>query len=253
MKKILLLLSVLSAGVCANAIDWQPLYTNYPNVNLYVDVDSVKQINNDEYYYAVKYTINDNPEQTAYLKSNTKNNYIGIIRTDDLENYNPGAVFTNPHVFMKPLSDKSFLNAAHQYIASNTANTRTFAQNNEYDAVYSYDNSPELRNVNVSNNMSPDMHAYVVKTCKILEANWNPPASTNNTRAIVVTTIGKDGSLINYRFVENSGDEVTDHSIISALAKTVPYPKFPTNVDSAYALDFQFVFEHDVVRKSVVY
>ena len=111
MKKIFLLCMLLLMSYTATyAIDWQPVDTNSANLNLYVDRDSVKNVNPDEYVYAIKYRVASKPEQVAYIKSSFNNNYMGIIQTGlfDESEYRPQAVFANPRAFMKPVNKDSF-------------------------------------------------------------------------------------------------------------------------------------------------
>lgn len=260
-KRFILLTAMLLSGLCANAVNWQPVDTSVPNVSLYIDTDSIKQISNNECLYAIKYQTGDSDEKVAYMKSDSKTGYAGVIYTTEYEeqNYKPVAVFANPHVFMKPVNQDSFMKDVQNYVISLYDGTQLASNKN---TVYTYNNKPALRNeVPVSYNSQSSKNAltpaqledYVIKTCKILEANWTPPASGRDTRAIIILTIGADGSLLNYSFAETSGDNITDRSILSAVEKTVPYPKFPEIAKGAYALDFQFVFEHDLIKKSVVY
>lgn len=257
MKKFILLFSVmLMSGLCANAANWQPLYTIFPNLNLYVDNDSIKQLNDEECYYAVKYSINNEPEQVSYLKSNVRTNYIGVIRTDDFieENYRPNAVFANPHVFMKPLQKNSFLNTAHNYIVSVMPSMKIAASGDGSELPAVSRHTPGKNTlVSYSANFNQDIQSYVATTCELLNSNWNAPASGYNTVGIAKVTIGADGSLVDCSLLESSGDETTDRSIISAIEKTVPYPKFPSSAGPTRSLDFQFVFDKDLVRQTVVY
>ena len=255
MKKNFLLLTVmLFSGLCVNAIDWQEIETQFPNVSLYVDADSIRKVNDDECLYAMKYSVDETPEKVAYIKSNAKTGYSGIIYTSDYEvdKYKPNAVFANPHVFMKPVNDTSFLKNANTYALSCYKRC----------PYYAYSNRPELRGEipvaykarNPKDIFTPEqLQGYVARTCETLEANWFPPATGHSTRAVVVLTIGADGSLLDYKFTETSGDNVTDKSILAAAEKAVPYPRFPEIAKGVYSMDFQFVFEHDLVRKSVVY
>ena len=261
MKKNFILLTALLAGLSVQAANWQPIETFVPSTSVYIDEDSVRIINNNEYLYAIRYKVGDAEEKVAYIKSDSKTGYLGIIYSTDYDdtNYKPKAIFANPHVYMKPINSNSFLNDVNKYAISVVNGTRIAGTQN---AVYT-SSKPALRNdVNVSYNGSRNskdiltpaqLEEYVVKTCKILEANWTPPASGHGSRAVIILTIGADGSLLNYNFKETSGDNITDRSILSAVEKTVPYPKFPEVAKGVYSLDFQFVFEHDLLKKSVVY
>ena len=262
-KKILLLTVMLLIGLCANAVSWQPVNTNVPGVDLYIDMDSIRSISDNECLYAIRYTVAGKPEQVAYLKSDSKTNYLGIIQAGDYDEdkYRPNAVLAEPHVFMKPIKDGSFLGSVHGYALAASRGMVVANNSNEYNAVYTND-KPILRDdlmVAYNSANSRDFYSaaefkdYVARTCKLLEQNWTPPATGRDTRAILIVTIGSDGSLLKYSFAEASGDTVTDRSIISAAEKTVPYPKFPEVAKNAYSLDFQFVFEHDLIKKSVVY
>ena len=58
-------------------------------------------------------------EKVVYLKSNIQTNYMCIIKSEifDEDNYHPKAVFANVHVYMKPLSNDSFLSLAHNNVS----------------------------------------------------------------------------------------------------------------------------------------
>lgn len=53
-KKILVLLAFMMSMVSAQAADWQFVETNNPNLSLYIDLDSIKKTDNQEYLYAIK-------------------------------------------------------------------------------------------------------------------------------------------------------------------------------------------------------
>lgn len=254
-KSIFLLMVMLMSGVCANAVNWQPVSTSFPYTDLYIDLDSIKYPQENECVYALRYRVANNPEKIAYIKSNFDNNYVGIIRVADPEDdYRPNAVLNNPRVFMKPIPEDSFLNDVHKYALANSKGY-TLA---EAPAVY-HGEKPILRDdllvaYQGENALNANVQSYLEKTCKILEKNWQPPATGRMTRTIIYTTIGADGSLLNYQISESSGDDTTDRSVISAVERTVPYMKLPKLGDKeVYSMDFKFVFEHDLVRKSVVY
>lgn len=118
-KNLLLLMFFLMSGSIVNAMDWVPVDTNVSNFYLYVDADSIKNISPNEYLYSVKYQSGKSYEKVVYLKSNIQTNYMGIIKSEifDEDNYHPKAVFANVHVYMKPLSNDSFLSLAHNYVS----------------------------------------------------------------------------------------------------------------------------------------
>ena len=86
------------------------------------------------------------------------------------------------------------------------------------------------------------MKDFVSTVGESLNSNWQPPVSGKNTQAIVIISIGGDGSLSEYRFAKSSGDEMTDRSIVSAIKQTVPFPKMQNMNVNEKNYNFQFVF-----------
>ena len=260
MKKIFLLISaILMSTISANAVDWHYVDTDIPNLNLFIDKDSVKSLNSQECIYAIKFSSNGKPEQVAYIKSNFSNNKIGVIQAGDYEKetYRPKAVFTDYHVFMKALQDDSLLSYANDY-ARNML-TRN-VQNSQTQTAF----TPESDNSNIKpvgytvySSKQKDCGAntvedYVACVSQDLYKLWIPPKSGRHTQSIIIVQVAPDGSLLNYRFAKKSGDEITDRSVMSAVEQNVLYPKFPTSENSADYLTLQFVFEYKLFKKSVM-
>ena len=260
MKKIFLLISaILMSTISANAVDWHYVDTDIPNLNLFIDKDSVKSLNSQECIYAIKFSSNGKPEQVAYIKSNFSNNKIGVIQAGDYEKetYRPKAVFTDYHVFMKALQDDSLLSYANDY-ARNML-TRNL-QNSQTQTAF----TPESDNSNIKP-VSYTVYSSKQKDCgantvedyaacvnQDLYKLWIPPKSGRHTQSIIIVQVAPDGSLLNYRFAKKSGDEITDRSVMSAVEQNVLYPKFPTSENSADYLTLQFVFEYKLFKKSVM-
>ena len=244
MKKLLLSVALLMAVLPACAVNWEMIDTDIPNLDLYIDTDSIIYANDTECYYAIKYKEGDKPEKYAYLKSNSETNYIGVISTGEtaVDAYKPQVVFNNPHVFMKPVSANSFLSYAHEY--STTRQSDEIASRT----------APSLRDdaiKPVGYRMTNDLRKYAQETAMTLEDNWNPPSSGRNTQAVIIVTIGVDGSLQNYKFEKSSGDEGTDRSIISAVEKSVPYMSFPRQASCNNPINLKFAFDYNLFKKSV--
>lgn len=245
--------------ISANAVDWHYVDTDIPNLNLFIDKDSVKSLNSQECIYAIKFSSNGKPEQVAYIKSNFSNNKIGVIQAGDYEKetYRPKAVFTDYHVFMKALQDDSLLSYANDY-ARNML-TRN-VQNSQTQTAF----TPESDNSNIKpvgytvySSKQKDCGAntvedYVACVSQDLYKLWIPPKSGRHTQSIIIVQVAPDGSLLNYRFAKKSGDEITDRSVMSAVEQNVLYPKFPTSENSADYLTLQFVFEYKLFKKSVM-
>ena len=271
MKKILLLMVIAASCTSAIAVDWQQIDTNSANVSLYIDKDSVKNINPNEYVYAIKYRVASNPQQVAYIKSNFDTNYLGVIQSGlfDETAYRPQAVFANPRVFMKPVMKDSFLSFAHTWVCDLTSPLQQKQVKNETNVQTSKTTKPEKvkpvlrgadgRNIKsnalnqvINESKAENMKEYVSVTGAKLASNWQPPKSGRNTQAIVILEIGADGSLQNYKFAKSSGDKLTDRSIMSAIELSAPFLKVPELKHGVQSTDIQFVFEYKYFRKSVI-
>lgn len=300
-KSLLLLMFLLMSGSYASAMDWIPVDTYDSNFYLYVDTDSIKNVSPQEYLYAIKYQLGENVERVAYLKSNLKTNYIGVIRSENFDenNYHPKSIFANAHVYMKPVDNESFLSLAHNYLSklylqenensninSNDTQKDAFTPDNSVDEkqveklneakpeIRGIDNSSSDKNIESNNDtinnnktvnvkkinpqevqvlsQATDLKDYVSEISSKLDKNWQPPKSGQNSQAIVILTIGKDGSLQKYDIAKSSGDDATDRSIISAAEKSVPYAKFSEIKKGMDNVKLQFVFEYKKFKKSVM-
>lgn len=303
-KSLLLLIFLLMSGSIVKAVDWIPVDTNDSTFYLYVDTDSIKNVSPQEFLYAIKFQKGESYEKVAYLKSNIKTNYVGIIKSEifDEDNYRPKSVFSNVHVYMKPVESDSFLTLAHNYvselytqekennnISNNSSEVKQDAftpENVEAETPVVQKNEtaskPKIRGINsnteekkaeiqktavkdtneVQNKIQPqnsqivsnakDLNEYVLEISSKLEKNWQPPKSGQNTQAVIILTIGKDGSLQKYDIAKSSGDNATDRSIISAAEKCVPYAKFSEIKKDADNVKLQFVFEYKRFKKSVI-
>lgn len=265
MKKFFFILSMfLLSAIPACAVDWQIVETNIPNFNLYIDVDSIKQLKDQQYVYAIKYNYSEKIPKVAYLKSDLRSNYIGIIQAEDFDavSYHPTAVFATPHVFMKPINDNSFLTFTHNYLSdiygtSSAQKTDLSVKKAEAVPVPQKEIKKEKAETPVSyktakytqSQVSVNMEDYVTAVSAELQKNWNPPASGRKTQAIVIISAGNDGGLYRYHFAKSSGDEATDRSILSAIKQTVPFPKFAKTNQNLK--NFQFVFDYGIFKKSV--
>ena len=69
MRKLLLSIAFLMTILPACAVNWEMIDTDIPNLDLYIDTDSIIYANNSEYYYAIKYKEGDKPEKYAYLNT----------------------------------------------------------------------------------------------------------------------------------------------------------------------------------------
>ena len=279
-KSLLLSLVMLLSCVSANAADWRPIDTKTDTVKMYVDMDSIK-VNKDQtqYAYAARYSVKGGPEKLLYLKTDTTNDKLGIIRVEDYsdETYRPVRNLSEAHTYMKDLAEDYFLKPLNDCILAISRNgiveegengmyvVQGESINNEDDQkplVYKLDKkksnegiteefiSHKGYNENVSDNEIVDK--YLAETCEMLNTKWLPTKVTSFTRTIVSAEINKKGKLISYKIIEPSGDDAIDASVINALEKAQPYKKLPAT-DVIYSMTFKFVFERAPFGKSVVY
>lgn len=282
MKKLFLLMSaILMSAVSVNAVDWHYVDTDIPNLNLFIDKDSIKPLNSQECIYAIKFSSNTKPEKVAYIKSNFAKKTIGVIQVGDYteDTYRPRVVFANYHVFMKELQEDSLLSFATNY-AHNTVIAGT--QSVQEKTAFTPEQVPQEEQISESvnivekfpnieqseDNIKPvgytvyttnqkdcavnTVEEYVTCVSQDLYKLWTPPKSGRHSQAIVIVQLASDGSLLNYKFAKKSGDEATDRSIMSAIEQNVLYPKFPASEKSSEILNVQFVFEYKLFKKAVM-
>lgn len=273
MKKFMVLSALLLSSVCAQAADWQWMNSNFQDFDIYLDRDSVKYVNGSDILYAIRYGYQGKPQKVAYLKTDASKNYIGVIASEEYseKTYRPKTILANPHVFMKPVNTDSFLFVPHRYLI--TVRDKKIQQ--AYDDVRrsaaisqpqeqvtsrieirdkdenivpaSYKAVPEQKDIGVTT-----IKDYISALRTELDNNWKPPKSGKETQTVIIIAVGSDGSLRNYKFAQSSGDADTDRSVLSAVEKTVPFPKFPNLGKPVNYLNFQFIFDYGKVKKSVL-
>lgn len=273
MKKFMVLSALLLSSVCAQAADWQWMNSNFQDFDIYLDRDSVKYVNGSDILYAIRYGYQGKPQKVAYLKTDASKNYIGVIASEEYseKTYRPKTILANPYVFMKPVNTDSFLFVPHRYLI--TVRDKKIQQ--AYDDVRrsaaisqpqeqvtsrieirdkdenivpaSYKAVPEQKDIGVTT-----INDYISALRTELDNNWRPPKSGKDTKTIIIIAVGSDGSLRNYKFAQSSGDADTDRSVLSAVEKTVPFPKFPNLGKPVNYLNFQFIFDYGKVKKSVL-
>lgn len=273
-KNILLSLVMLLSCGYANSADWRLVDTQPHNVELYIDMDSVKTGKTDnEYLYAAKFAVPGGVEKTMYLKTDAKANKLGIIRVEHTASseYRPVRNLSNPHVFMKDVDDDNFLKSLQDCIIALYKNEELVMGDNglfvvhkdtkDYNdkvLVYRSESNPTIIKDEfisyTNNNGSPNqaISDYLVAACKKIDSVWYPPQTSSDKRVIVKASINKKGMLDSYEITESSGDDRIDNSAIKALTNAQPYAKLPAS-ESTYAMYFKFVFDRTTVGKKVVY
>ena len=116
-KKLLILAMCLFCTVPVNAADWVELESGNPNIKIFIDNESVKQVTKDVYTYAVLYKKGKDNPKIVYLKSDYKNEKTGVIRAEeyDEDNYNPAYYSKHTSAYMKNIIDNAIFASAHAY------------------------------------------------------------------------------------------------------------------------------------------
>ena len=116
-KKLLILAMCLFCTVPVNAADWVELESGNPNIKIFIDNESVKQVTKDVYTYAVLYKKGKDNPKIVYLKSDYKNERTGVIRAEeyDEDNYNPAYYSKHTSAYMKNIIDNAIFASAHAY------------------------------------------------------------------------------------------------------------------------------------------
>lgn len=252
MKKILFVGALLLSVMPVCAADWQFIDTENPNINMFIDTDSVRQTGAQEYVYAVRYQIGNDTEKVVYLKSDYGKNLMGVITQQDYDenNYNPNRVLSDYHVFMKPFRENTLLSYAHKYAGIDTEVALQTPPEPEKSASYTGTKGNVVPTA-YQQTVSASVDEYVKNVMSKIQSNWNPPKSGRHTLSKVILTIDSNGSLLNYRFSRLSGDKATDRSIISAIEQSVPFDTFPSIGKKVNNVNIKVDFKYGLVYKSV--
>lgn len=94
-------------------------------------------------------------------------------------------------------------------------------------------------------NRPVDFSGYMRMLQKKMKVNWNPPKGDTSKRVVLMFTIAKDGSLLDYKITTSSGNEEMDNAAIKALMRTAPFAPLPENYNNP-SIDIQFTFDYNV-------
>lgn len=245
MKKYFLLFALIfMSSTGAFAQNWVQLETKTNNVSLEIDKDAVRFLNDYTCLYALRLTRIGGIPKAVFVKADFKESKMGVVEVEDFNTlmYNPQKVFINSDTFLKPINPTSLLAVSYNYV-NDIYNTRVAANSYKVDVTkkdVSYRNQYKAKNKN----------EYINIIAKELYKNWEPPKSAQNSSAIIIVQIARDGSLQNYVFAQKSQDSANNRSIMAAVEKAVPYGIFPDDIKTD-KIDLQFIFEYKKFRKSV--
>lgn len=252
-KKLVILAMCLMSALSANAATWVALDSGNPDIQMFIDSDSVKYRTVDTCTYALLYKKGDAPTKVIYVKSNFSTDTAGIVRVEDFEpeDYDPGYYSKHSRAFLKNVEDNSILSAAHNF---------ALAMYHEKAAEYS-PTSMDITNIhNVSNYLPSNTRfgftdeeylTYINNVKSTVKNNWKTTISTVYTDVTLVVSINSDGSYNGYRILKSSSNEKAIRGAIAAVNLSAPFSPFPEGNSSTTALNIPITFEQKFFKKSV--
>ncbi len=248
MKKKLLILSMcLFSAMSANAATWLAVDTGDPNIQLFIDNESIKYISTDTCTYALLYKKGNDSVKVIYAKSDYATNKVGIIHVEDFdeEKYNPAYYSKHSRAFLKNAENNGILLPAHNYALSTHREKFAPAYPESLASTQGgYTSGPNFDN--------ETFKAYVDDIKNKILSNWTTSINTVYTDVNIMLSINPDGSLNGYRILESSADERGKRAAVAAIKLSTPFNPFPNGaLLEAAAINIPIKFEQKFFRKYV--
>ncbi len=252
-KKLFILAMCLFSALSANAATWVAIDSGSPEIQMFIDTDSIKYRSIDTCTYALIYKKGNNPTKIVYAKSDFSDDTAGIVRVEDFEpdKYNPGFYSKHSRAFMKEVQYNSVLSSAHNF---------ALALYHEKAAEYSPE-SMDITNIkNVSNYLptnsrfgftDEEYKAYIANVKDTVLKNWTTTFSTIYTDVTLVVSINSDGSYNGYRILDSSHNEQAKRAAIAAVNLSAPFAPFPEGNATTRTLNIPIKFEQKMFKKYV--
>ena len=219
-KTILILMTCLMSAMSANAANWVSI-SETPDMQVYIDADSVKYVKYDTCTYAMLYKSQNKPAKVAYMKSDYSQNKAGVVRVEDFEqdSYRPGFYSSHGGAFMKTVKE-DYVNAVMKNEDLGLA-----------DVVY---------------------NSYIRSIKNKIFANWHPTSKAQNTEVTYMLNIGNDGSLKGYKLVKSNATDEVNRVALAAISKAAPFEGFPENsYSSVDSINVEVTFDYNFIRRYV--
>lgn len=230
LKKIFILCSILTLITpTVSAAEWVRLNVTNTDKYIYLDHDSIHK-NGDYLYYIVRYKDNNQKEQLAYIKYNSLNDKLGIMKIKEFENekYTTPAVWQESYALMQRVEDNSLFKNINNYVKDDKMIHKLLVTKEQRTKNATLNNSDLINKYFVKH---PEMKTYIVNIQNKIRQNWDPPVTNNGGIAKVLLKIDREGNLISCDIKESSGNKNNDDSAIKAVKSTAPFDKFPQTVD----------------------
>jgi len=89
---------------------------------------------------------------------------------------------------------------------------------------------------------------YMLYLQKKLKSNWRPPKLAYNTKVTVEFQVLQDGTIINEKIIESSGNRDFDNAAILALKKSIPLRSLPEDLKQEKEVIINFTFDYNVKK-----
>ena len=246
-KKLLILTMCLFSAMSANAATWLAVDTGDPNIQLFIDNDSIRYITTDKCTYALLYKKGDEPVKVIYTKSDYSTNKVGVIHVEDFDeaDYNPAYYSKHTRAFLKNAEENGVLLPAHNYALSTHREKFAPAYTESLSTTPGvYASGPNFAN--------ETFKAYVDDVKNKILSNWTTSINTVYTDVNVMLSINPDGSLNGYRILESSADDRGKRAAVAAIKLSTPFKPFPDGalLDAA-AIDIPIKFDQKFFKKYV--
>ena len=92
-----------------------------------------------------------------------------------------------------------------------------------------------LQNISFANNVTEvDFAPYMENVQSSIKANWKPNKVAEETRAVVLFSIDKQGYVIKSEIIESSGNKEYDQIALSTIQETQPFAPLPDEYNNSY-------------------
>lgn len=251
-KKLLILAMCLFGALSANAATWVAVDSGNPDIQLFIDSESVKYLSTDTCTYALIYKKGQKPTKIVYAISNYSKDKVGIIRVEDFEpdEYDPGYYSKHPRAFMKDINSNAILRSAHNF-----ALAMYHEKNTDSDISMNITNIKDVSNHLPSSSRfgftEEEYQAYINNIKSAILSNWRTNINTVNTKVTLIISINSDGSYNGYRILQSSNNEAAKRSAIAAVNLTAPFASFPEGNEGNNILNLPITFEQKLIKKFV--
>lgn len=254
MKKNLLILALCLLGTLpVNAATWVAIDSGNPDIQMFIDSDSIKYLSTDTCTYALIYKKGNEHTRVIYAVSNYSKDYVGMVRVEDFEpdKYNPSYYSKHPRAFMKKIENNKILSGAHNYALSLYEEKKNNTSGNGLEIT----NMKNVNNFLPSDNYGYSDEAYnnyIDEVKSSILKNWKTSIKTSFTNVSLIISINPDGSYNGYRILSSSKNEDAQRAAIAAVNLTAPFAPLPENsLMNSGALNFKITFDQKLFRKSI--